>query len=83
MNELLKKFKEISDLKSTGEEFEQTNPKFSGKRVIYILGAIFGFLASTMCMIYVEGSYLFLFIGIFGMMIMMYSIQKLVQGLMN
>lgn len=83
MNEFFKKLKDISDLKSTGEEFKQTNTESFRKKWIYILGAILGFLAFTMGMMYVERSDLFLFTGILGMMIMMFSIQKLVKGLMN
>ncbi|MEC6747258.1 hypothetical protein VXN63_01775 [Marinilactibacillus sp. XAAS-LB27] len=83
LNKLLKEFKTISNLKSTGEEVKQTSPQSLRNKVIYISGGIFGFLAFTIGMAYIEESDLFIFVGIMGMMIMMYSIQKLVEGMMD
>lgn len=83
LNKLLKEFKTISNLKSTGEEVKQTSPQSLRNKVIYISGGIFGFLAFTIGMAYIEESDLFIFVGIMGMIIMMYSIQKLVEGMMD
>ncbi|MFC6464523.1 hypothetical protein ACFP65_05785 [Marinilactibacillus sp. GCM10026970] len=83
VNKVLREFKDISNLKSTCTESEQTNHKPFRKKFIYILGAIFGFLAFTMGMTYIEESDVFIFVGIMGMMIMMYSIRKLVEEMMN